>query len=70
MITSPWPFIYNPIEKMKEQLVQALELCLLPNDLSIQEGRNILELAKSHPGFLKEMILILADSNVIEILLD
>ena len=50
---------------MREQLLKALVLSLLPNDLSIQEGRNVLETAKTLPGFLKEMVLILADSNVI-----
>ena len=49
---------------MKEQLIQALEMSLLPNDMSIQEGRNVLESAKVHPGFLKEMVFILADTNV------
>lgn len=39
-------------------------MSLMPNDLSIAEGRTILETGKSVPGFLKEMVLILADQQV------
>lgn len=52
------------IISMKSQLIQALEMILMPNDLAILEGRNALETAKTLPGFLREMVLILADPSV------
>lgn len=49
---------------MREQLVQALEMSMQPNDAAIQSGRQVLEAAKTHPGFLKEMVIVLADADV------
>ena len=49
---------------IKEQLLQALEMSMQPNDAAIHSGRQVLEAAKIHPGFLKEMVLILAEANV------
>lgn len=49
---------------MRGGLLQALEMVMQPNDNIIHEGRQALEEAKSHEGFLSEMMHIIADSSV------
>ena len=71
MIRARWPEVYNLSGAMDpgqpEQLAkitQALEMSLMPNDVSLQDSRTYLEYAKTQPKFLDCLVWILSNEEV------
>ena len=50
--------------QMKEQLLQAFEMSMVPDEAKIQQASHAVEQAKRIPGFTQALLQILGDQNV------